>query len=575
MRITHVKVHGFRSLQEIELDTEKYTTVIGKNDCGKSSFLRAIAFLCDPTLGVQPDDICGWFPEAEKTLSVEAALSECVHALATAGTLTIRRTYTAGHSRLEILGKVPANETLRKIASGELAKGEFTADNTLPNQVKNFISTKLDELTERFSKGNWKGIYDALSDAQEIEMQDGWQPLDEETLSELMQVVFIRADVRGEEEIHGSGKSIFTQVGGLLMRDATRAHEGFNQAVQKLREEIDDVAGRSDEGEWNLDELNQLQTILSEEVKRFDDAVDIEPTILAPQIRTDFSISLNVHDQWSKGLEKMGHGLRRSVVFAMLRAHRRMKIENAAPAVEGVQGANGPLYLFLIEEPELYLHPQAERRRMRELQELSKDENTQIVLCTHSAVFVNLEEYKGIKRFERPERRATNVYGWSGPDLTADDKRSVTLIHQFDPTKAAMLFADLVILGEGQCEADAVPVLAERMELDRPDREVEVVDCGGKVHIFQHILENFGIKYVAWIDSDVKEVVKDVKDMRTGPLGAIVINERNWEKMNGLPTGGKNKFYNSWKHFVFDDNAPNEKLEARIRAAYAWEDYLK
>jgi putative ATP-dependent endonuclease of the OLD family len=52
MHISHFRVKGFRSLQDVEATLSKYTTLIGKNDSGKSSFLKAIQLLFDTSLNL-------------------------------------------------------------------------------------------------------------------------------------------------------------------------------------------------------------------------------------------------------------------------------------------------------------------------------------------------------------------------------------------------------------------------------------------------------------------------------------------------------------------------------------------
>jgi putative ATP-dependent endonuclease of the OLD family len=256
----------------------------------------------------------------------------------------------------------------------------------------------------------------------------------------------------------------------------------------------------------------------------------------------------------------------------MLRTHRRLKQGNGGPPQANAGFA--PLYLFLIEEPELYLHPQAERRRMVELKELADDDNAQVVLCTHSAIFVDLAEYKGIHRFERPGRNATNVISWTGPDLDADPVRTISLANRFNIYRSAMVFADLVILVEGASEQAAIPHVAEKLGLTTADIDVEVVACDGnsKIPPYQTVLEGLGIKYVAWFDSDDQDQVKEGKTIRSNAFGKIITTDRDWEQMNGLSTSSKNKVYNSWKFFVFDDNDPNDKLKNRVTAAYNWRD---
>ena len=181
-------------------------------------------------------------------------------------------------------------------------------------------------------------------------------------------------------------------------------------------------------------------------------------------------------------------------------------------------------------------------------------------------------QYEGILRFNRFERKETTVQSWKGNELKVTDKKTLSTTYRFDPSKSAMLFAELVILVEGRSEKIAVPHIAEKMQLDTT--EVEVVDCdgNGNIPIYQRILEGFGIKYVAWIDTDIQDAVDEAKLVRN-TWGKIVLTPQDWESLTGIITQKKSKAYSSWRHFIFEDNEPNDKVKARITAAYSWQDY--
>jgi energy-coupling factor transporter ATP-binding protein EcfA2 len=578
MRVSQVYCKGFRSLQQVGFSLEKYTTLIGKNDSGKSSFLKALQYLFDPHISMSPDDPC-CLEDHDGGCYVEAIIDECNHEFATNGSLRIRRTHQPGPDRYEYLGKAPALPTLKDMSAGVMTRGRLGSDESLEPTIKEFAIAKLGEIAPagHVASEKWVELYQLINQDFQLQFVEDWCSFDAGILKSLVEVVMLKADVRGEDEIHDSGKSIFTQVGGFLMREAMKSYDRIAQVNQQLAEEIDRVATKSEDGRWVIDELNQLEAAIATEVRRFDGRITAEPVLIPPRTQSiEFSVGLKISDGLVEGLDRMGHGLRRSVVFAMLRAHRTLKEQNRGRVEQ--EGGIQPLYLFLVEEPELYLHPQAERRRMNELKATSEDENGQVVLCTHSATFVDLSDYRGIQRFNRPDRGRTEARGWNGEDLPEDDRKTLTLFHRFDPSKSAMLFADLVILMEGQCETDAVPFIADRREIQDMNQEVEVVDCEGNenVPVYQKVLEGFGIRYVAWIDSDVKDVKSKVEEIRSENCGRIVTNKVDWETMNGFASvGNRMKTYYSWRHFVFDENPPNDELSARIEAAYRWEDFIE
>lgn len=570
MYISHVKIRGFRSLQELDVNLTDYNTLIGKNDSGKSSFLLALQKLFDHEQMLSNEDVC-LIAGHDGACSIEATLQDCDHAFATGHALTIRRTLTG---QWEYRGQIPDNDLLKKMSEGSTFRQNINGDTTLPQPARAFVQQVLVEECPQghVNADQAKEIYRRTEEAGHVNLIAGWKNLDPHVLPTIVQVVSLTASVRGEEEMMDGGRSVLNRVAGVLVREATAGHDGINNALANLDQEIKNVSEKVD-NQWPIPELNQFEQFLGEEIQRFDNTVTAHPEIVPPQMPLPtFGVKVELTDGFVNQLEKMGHGFRRSVVFAMLRTHRRLKMQNAAQA--GVGGFS-PLYLFLIEEPELYLHPQAERRRLDELKELAGDVNSQVVLCTHSAIFVDMTNYQGIHRFERPNRQATKVISWSGVPPPQDDARAISQFCRINAYSAAMMFADLVILVEGVSEQAALPHLANKHDLHPPGRDVEVVSCDGnsKIPPLQLLLEGLGIQYVAWLDTsnhEDKEEVKKAKKNR-GAYGKIVTTELDWEKMNKLK--GNNKIYDSWKHFIQDDGDVNEKLLARLTAAYNWQDY--
>ncbi|MDT2302948.1 AAA family ATPase [Paenibacillus larvae] len=58
--------------------------------------------------------------------------------------------------------------------------------------------------------------------------------------------------------------------------------------------------------------------------------------------------------------------------------------------------------LFLIEEPEIYLHPQLQRKMRNALVSISKSSHAQVVCTSHSEQFINLaDRHQGIVLFKK------------------------------------------------------------------------------------------------------------------------------------------------------------------------------
>lgn len=570
MRIRSVRIRNFRSLMNVEVEVQDYTSLIGRNDSGKSSFLRALRLLFDPDCACDEGDKCA-IPNEGDECFVEAVLEPTTACNDPGSDSTVRiRRLLDQKARWEKLDKVPKQDIFRQMLTGKLTKQAYASNPAATGEVKAAVG---DLPPGQVKATDWQDAFCRCDSSGLVEYESGWCEMDPEDLRALVRPVVLEADVKAEDEVADKGASIFSRIGGLLVQEAIQRHVGLQGALNALKKEITAISERDADGRWSLEDLNNLQTMLQEEISGFDSAVKVSTNLQPPKLpAVSFGVSLDVADEWATGLENLGHGLRRSLVFAMLRTLRRLREIGHVDVSDGSPEPDEPLYLFLIEEPELYLHPQAERQRMRELLSLSSQPSTQVLLCTHSAFFVDLNQYRGILRFDRPDRRATCIRAWQGADLDPLDKKTLDTTYHFDPSRAAMLFADLVILVEGQTERVTVPALADRLGL--PTAGVELVDCGGNSYIplYQRVLEEFGVKYVAWLDDDCKSEVEKARAIRTTTTGRIVLTDKDWEHMAGL-TGDKDKPYRSWLKYVHNGEEPNDAMKDRIRAAYGWRDF--
>lgn len=590
MYVSAVQITGFRSLGNVSANLRKYSCLIGKNDCGKSAFLHALVLLFDAESRPSVEDKCK-IKGLDSVCSIEASLCSCGNRppYTIDGEIKIKRILIGQGLGWHYLGQTPCLQSLKLMQAGDLTMKLYNDDNDLSSAVKAIVDNVL---TQRESKGPvpkalWQTAYRELVNASLVKFEPGWTVLDAQELAGLVQVVMLKADMRGEEETADSGKSTFTRLAGLLLRQAMARHEGLTLAEQALKEQITTIGTKTEDDKWITPELNDFERILISEVQRFSPGITAEPILSLPRMPSlDFGVNVEISDQWVSGIEKMGHGLRRTVIYALLRTHQKMRLEMAKTCDETDEETQSPLHLFLMEEPELYLHPQAERQRHRELQDLAGLADTQVIVCTHSAMFVDIREYGGILRFSRPERKETVVHGWSGNIMLPRDKLTQSTIQFLNTNRAAMMFADHVILVEGASESVVIPELAYQLGISMEG--VEVVDCGGKgsIPICQLILEGFGIPYVIWLDTDVsihtpdlnaertaKNLLDKVKGQMSSCYGKIVTTPGNWESFNSILRHKDTKPHASWRHFFIEDNEPSPALFARIEAAYAWESY--
>ena len=134
--------------------------------------------------------------------------------------------------------------------------------------------------------------------------------------------------------------------------------------------------------------------------------------------------------------------------------------------------------LMIIDEPELHLHTQVQKKYIKIMKNVIKEFNLQFIIVTHSPVFVEPQTINNIHRFYKENDKTKVAYN---PSITSKEK---DLIHILSYTNSAkVFFANKVILVEGPMDEyfyknylDLYLETKKQTELD----SVEVLDINGK-----------------------------------------------------------------------------------------------
>ncbi len=102
--------------------------------------------------------------------------------------------------------------------------------------------------------------------------------------------------------------------------------------------------------------------------------------------------------------------------------------------------------VMLIDEPELHLHPQMQKRYLDVIEEVKKRFDLQFIIATHSALFVDKETINDVYRFYMDEG-GTRVIN---PVIEASQKSLAKILDYTNSSK--IFFVDKVILVEGETD---------------------------------------------------------------------------------------------------------------------------
>jgi predicted ATP-dependent endonuclease of OLD family len=140
-------------------------------------------------------------------------------------------------------------------------------------------------------------------------------------------------------------------------------------------------------------------------------------------------------------IDNQGEGIKRQIWFALL------KLQAEQEATE----TNNKRYIWCFDEPETHLHPKAQREFIKTLRALSA-QNFQVVVCTHSTVFVDASQLDEINSF-----MISNSYTTIGRSQSVEDIHNSLGVMNSD-----FLFYNKFLIVEGNTEESLIPHLYQK-----------------------------------------------------------------------------------------------------------------
>lgn len=456
MRLSRVIIKNFRRIGYADIMLAPASFLIGQNNYGKSSVIKAIAVLLGeaPSLDdFRKDETGSPIPEMEITGYFSGIDPETAAARGFRGRVVNGEFCYIKKINLQNVSK-PAIECLEYPYE---IKEEFRDAQSGQDLVERGIDPELakkavagGDLTKRLKKG-WER--ELLDDVVQFDMSQpprfvsnpgGFPSIVQSRLPELLYVDALTE----EDDVDKADKNtLVSKVLTILFQDVLEGSElaaTISQDLKRLEEEM------SPELDGSV--INKLQSALNEIISGVFPGcgIDIRPSLaqgLSSVLKPKYDIKLFSNVQ--TGAAFQGTGLLRTAVFAMLRYHAHLRVEH---------GGIRPL-LVAFEEPELYLHPSAANLLRDTIYELGQTD--QIICTTHSPWMIDLSKDKQslTKMVRRDDGSVTAInYGVSQELLNLDmvDRERVKMLQVFDDEMSRVFFTDRVVVVEGDSELIAI-----------------------------------------------------------------------------------------------------------------------
>lgn len=368
MRLKKIYIENFRGYKEkTEITFEDVTTLIGRNDSGKSTILEALDIFFNDSKGVvklDNDDVN--VSSGKDIITIEAVFDNLPEKIVVDSTvetslqeeylvnqdgdLHIIKSYRKGKCfNVSLLCDYPDSIVLADLHSltvKELqklvdSKGIEVKDKRKSSLLRKALLKHHEpfEKTPKLIKINKEGskqIWDSL---------EKYIPL----------YSLFQTDRKNEDKDSEIQDPMNTAIKEILCESAIQ--EQLEQILKKVKEATEEVAKNTLE---KLAEMNP--DLASELVPKFE--TPKWNSIFKCGLMSDLNIPIN----------KRGSGVRRLILLNFFRA----KVENSKDSL----GNQNVIYAF--EEPETALHPDQQKMLIESFLELSKNVNTQIIFTTHS-----------------------------------------------------------------------------------------------------------------------------------------------------------------------------------------------
>jgi len=299
----------------------------------------------------------------------------------------------------------------------------------------------------------------------------------------------------------------------------------------------------------------EISTLLEKVFPKHQIKLDAKPETDVEKTFTPFKASpellMGPSDGYLSKVSQQGSGARRTLLWTALRY--------LADSQSAADGSSRP-HVLLLDEPEMCLHPSAIREARNILYDLPKSNNWQVMITTHAPIFIDLS--KDNTTVVRVERRTDNsIYGTtlyrpSRSKLDDDDRANLKALNACDPHVNEFFFGANSIVVEGDTEFTSFSLLKD--EFPEKYRDIHIIRARGKGIIITllKILNQFSSSYGVLHDADTPMTPKGKGNPAWG------MNKSILDEIRGAAEPQKIRHVACLRNFeeaIFDEEAKSEK----------------
>jgi hypothetical protein len=606
---------------EVNIPLSRFGCLTGENNSGKSSFLQALSlFFSGTKLPVthffdetKPIRIAVTFEDINE--SDLARLAEehrpRVSGIVRNGRLVLVRTYdSTGKSALLYNILIPNDARFSAVSVASLIKGQRPGQALVSKVTQEFpeLNGVIDTSMNQDSvKQKIQDLADTLPNDQKTSAD---QPLptgiDKSIEPMLPSPIYIPAVKDLADDIKTTESTPFGKILAILLQavepklpDATKLFQELNAKLNPVQNPDGTIVDE------RFDEVKLIESTVGGYVRESFADVALRITIPPPELKTVISSARIYANDGIDGLiDTKGDGLRRAIVFSILRSYveLREKLHHVAAKkgdlADDTEGGPSPRqtvpasYLLMFEEPELFLHPKAQRILFDALRVFAKEHH--VLVTTHSPVFFGPGATEVFVKLRKTSEAAiaprpfTRVQVVDLSDMTAKDQFQIIC---FENNNAAF-FSDTVVLVEGDSDYLLMPHIARTLNpswnVDHAPVLFARITGKGNIRRYREFFSRFGVRVPVIADLDLlisgfshvvaNQEIKKARDALLKKVDELVVSSEDGptgqEAKDAHGSGELRGLWRRVKEFqakLAEGACSREEHDEAVEAFFAWQ----
>lgn len=542
MHISKVNVFNYRLLNQTSVSCEKdLSLIIGKNNCGKTSFLSVLSKCIGNKSEVGNFDFNDFSTLFQKKLyKVVKGESVFKEEELTGIRVDFYIEYNEDDDLTNIsklmLDLEPLNTTV-------ILRFEYVLKNNLQKLIEQFAKYETDRTTlnsemafERFIKKNHKKYfefmrYSVLYDYRNKKIDNTiFKYLDNKDidLSKIIAFNYVsaRRNVSNATDLELSALASTYYEKSKNQEENNVTTLNFEKKVDETDRAFDDIYSETFKN--LMDKLAKFGGI-----KKNENIVKVISQIQVSKLLKDNTTV--VYDDQSNFLPENYNGLGYLNLFSIIMKIETIMSDFRKDNKKDEQPAD--INILFIEEPEAHTHPQMQyvfvkniKNLLREGKKIGDSERTinlQTFMTTHSSHIVAESEFDDIKYFvKETNSNGFNVISKNLKDLRTlyqkekgENNNHFKFLKQYlTLNRSEVFFADKIILIEGDTERILLPAMIKKIDQDNNydiplmSQNISIIEVGNYSEIYSTFIKFIGTKVLIITDIDIYSFTDDVDD---------------------------------------------------------------